>query len=271
MKIAEVSVIIPCYKCSQSIGRAVASVAAQTLPPREVILVDDCSEDETLNVLYGLQAAYPTDWIQVIAGVENCGPGTARNVGWEAARQPYVAFLDADDSWHPQKIEVQYGWMRAHPEVALSGHACRVIKKGKSLKKSDEIVHPSSFESVSKYTLLLSNRFPTPSVMLRRSLPHRFCPGKRQSEDFLLWCQIFLDGHPCYRSAAPLCELHKAHYGSGGLSGDLWAMEKGEWDTYMRLHRSGHIGGMLAASLCVISFIKYLRRLVLDVLRRMSA
>ncbi len=61
--------------------------------------------------------------------------------------------------------------------------------------------------------------------MLRRDLPHRFFAGKRYSEDYLLWCEILLDGYACYLSPLPLAFMFKADYGEAGLSGNLWAME----------------------------------------------
>src|SRR5574340_1082572 len=116
---APVSVVIPCYCCSETIGRALVSIASQTMLPQEVILVEDASPDggETLGKLRHLAGEYGETFIvKVIALKENCGAGSARNRGWEAAGQPYIAFLDADDAWHPKKIELQYSWMCEHPE-----------------------------------------------------------------------------------------------------------------------------------------------------------
>jgi glycosyltransferase involved in cell wall biosynthesis len=261
--LAPVSVVIPCYRCADTIGRAVASIAAQTTRPAEVILVDDWSGDETPDRLHALKHEHPDGWIQVIALPENGGPGTARNAGWEQATQPYIAFLDADDAWHPQKIEIQYGWMSAHPEAALSGHACRQVKGvGDEQVGSRLVPGEVTFRSISPRQLLLSNRFPTRSVMLKRSLPHRFLPGKRHSEDFLLWCEICLDGYPCYRADLPLAALFKAPYGEGGLSGNYWLMEKGEVNTYSRLFSAGRIGGVSYSLLLLVSVAKFGRRLV---------
>lgn len=267
-KIAAVSVIIPCFCCANTIARAVASVATQTLRPAEVILVEDFSCDGTLDALYELQAQYPEGWIKVIPLPENRGPGSARNIGWEMASQPYIAFLDADDSWHPKKIEIQYGWMEAHPQVALTGHACQVIVEGKLVSVDELSIDTWAFTPVSRGQLLLSNRFPTRSVMLRRELPYRFAEGKCHSEDYLLWCEIALDGNPCYRSEAKLAYLYKAEYGEAGLSGNLWAMEKGELDTYRRLRASGRLSWLEVQELYFWSLAKFMRRLSLVWYRR---
>jgi glycosyltransferase involved in cell wall biosynthesis len=259
---ASVSVIIPCYRCSDTIERAVVSIAAQTLLPVEVILVDDCSGDETLDVLKGLQRDYPEGWLKVLPQPVNNGPGSARNAGWEVATQPYIAFLDSDDAWHPQKIEIQYLWMRLHPEVALTGHACRHIK-GSDESNANQIYETSQakFKLVSKARLLVSNQFSTPSVMLRRELSQRFLHGKRYGEDYLLWCEICCSGMTCYLSELPLAYLFKSRYGAGGLSGELRRMEEGEIDAYQCLHAKQYYGFGTFVFVAGLSWMKYFRRL----------
>ncbi len=263
-KQAPVSVIIPCYRCAESVGRAVASVAAQTLVPAEVILVDDGSGDGTVERLQALSAGYQDGWVRVLELPDNCGPGTARNAGWEKATQQYVAFLDADDSWHRRKVELQYLWMEANPFVVLTGHACFLIDDAGSEKLNMRLQRNEvSFRYVSPLQCLVSNRFPTRSVMLKRGLPHRFAHGKRHSEDFLLWCDICLDGYSCCRSEAGLAFMYKAPYGEGGLSKDLWKMQKGQMDTYIRLRRSGRVTWLSLPPLLVWSVMRFARRLII--------
>lgn len=259
---AQVTVVIPCYQCTNTIGRAVTSIAKQTLPPKEVILVDDYSNDETLKELHRLQAAFPDGWIKVITLSQNGGAATARNTGWDAATQPFIAFLDADDAWHPQKIEIQYIWMQKHPEVALTGHAFQYLQ-GIVEAPQDHTYKTAlvKFGLVSKARLLTANQFSTPSVMLRRELGQRFQSGKRYSEDFLLWCEICCSGLLCYRSEQPLAYLFKAAYGAGGLSGNLKEMQQGQIDTYKRLYMKRYYGLDTYILLTCLSWAKYCRRL----------
>src|SRR5688572_15186507 len=102
---APVSVVVPCYRCAATIGDAIASIVDQTARPAEVLLVEDCSGDDTLEALHRIAAAYEPGWIKVIAMPANGGPSRARNTGWQQAEQPYIAFLDADDTWAPRKLE----------------------------------------------------------------------------------------------------------------------------------------------------------------------
>lgn len=85
-----VTVVIPCFCCASTIKRAVDSVAQQTQKPAEVILVDDASGDNTLEVLHKIANQY-SGWVKVIGLINNQGAANARNVGWDAAAQPYIA------------------------------------------------------------------------------------------------------------------------------------------------------------------------------------
>ena len=116
--------------------------------------------------------------------------------------------------------------------------------------------------------MLYSNRLATSTVMVRRDLPLRFCPGKRYAEDYLLWLQILLEGYPGARLQCDLAYFFKAPYGEGGLSAHLGRAEGGELDTYVRLARQGHVSWWLLAVLVPSSVAKFLRRLVLSLVFR---
>lgn len=271
--LAPVSVIIPCYRCAGTIGRAMGSVMAQSALPAEVWLVDDASDDDgcTLAALDELQRLYSDrTTVGLIPLAANGGPSAARNAGWEASTQPYLAFLDADDAWHPRKIEVQYSWMRARPGVVLTGHPYILTKPDSFLPGQPDDRHtlPADWRAlpVNPCRLLLSNRFSTPCVMLRRDLPHRFEPAKKHCEDYLLWLQLVLEGYPAWSLELPLAYIFKAPFGERGLSAELWKMEKGEVDAYWRLYRQGAIGPAAFCGLSLYSFFKFLRRGVIKFL-----
>jgi glycosyltransferase involved in cell wall biosynthesis len=266
MASAPVSVVIPCYRCAATIGRAVASVAAQTLRPAEVILVDDGSGDGTLAALEKLAAAHAPGWIRVVALPQNRGAADARNAGWAAATREYLAFLDADDAWHPRKIELQYDFMTRNPGVALCAHRHEILD---SQDIPDRPVGPASAEPVSRMSLLLSNNFFAPTMMmLKRGLPQRFLSGRRHVDDHLLWLQIVCAGHPFVRLPAKLAYTYKQPFGESGLSGQLWVMERSELANYWILRREGSIGFPAALALSAWSLAKFLRRALLVGLRR---
>lgn len=265
---AAVSVVIPCFRCTKTICRAVDSIAEQTLRPSEVILVDDCSGDDTLAELYKIQYRHPEGWIKIIASEKNSGPGTARNIGWEAATKPYIAFLDADDSWHPQKIEVQYGWMDCNPDVTLSGHAVSQTDSSIHHKKAS-LLTKEEFIPVKCKNLLMSNYFATSTVMVLSDINQRFIDGNRYCEDYQLWLNICFSGLKCHYLKTPVMAYQfKAAYGQGGLSSALWKMEKGELAAYRDLYQKNHIGMLTLSLITAWSLLKYTKRLITSSLSR---
>ncbi|MES1981385.1 MAG: glycosyltransferase family 2 protein [Pseudomonadota bacterium] len=264
---AAVSVVIPCYRCTATIARAVQSVADQTLPPQELLLVEDCSDDagQTLEMLYHVQRDYGhTLDIRILALGENRGPGGARNAGWDAAGGNYLAFLDADDEWHPQKLSVQYGYMQQHPDIAVTGHQYFVMRDSEPRQPAEKLPHTR----ISPASLLFRNSFPTSSVMLKREIGLRFAPGKRFAEDLYLWQQIAYAGFLIVRIEAPLVYYYKALYGADGLSARLWDMERGELENLSTLYRDRTIGRTLSIAASLFSLVKYCKRVVFTRLLR---
>lgn len=259
---ALVSVVIPCYRCARTIERAIASVAAQTLRPAEVILVDDASGDETRDVLRRLSQQFDPGWIKLIFLDHNAGAGSARNAGWAAASQPLIAFLDADDAWHFRKIEIQYGYMMAMPDVALCGHGFRLLKQGVLPYWN---VGQGDAQTIGKWAMLLSNRFVTPSAMIRRDIGHRFIERQRYMEDHMLWLRVVCSGKRVVKLPTALAAIYKDPFGVTGLSSRVWLMERSDLGNYRRLCRDGCISRPQLAVLVAYSLLKFMRRLVIYV------
>ncbi len=262
--VAPVSVVIPVYNSAATLERALSSVACQSMLPLEVIIVDDASSDDSVETAKRLAGDLPSLAIRVIALERNRGPASARNRGWEEAAGSYIAFLDADDAWHPDKICLQYRWMRKNPQCVVSGHRCREIKDVDDFAPVSE---PLRAERLSPWQFLLANRFSTPSVMLKRELLYRFSEGKHFAEDYLLWLQISLDGLPVYRLRHPLAAVFKSVYGEDGLSGHLWEMEKGELAALLQLRRETRLSLMMWGVFSLISLLKYGKRVAARRLR----
>lgn len=263
-----VSVIIPCYRCGNTIQRAINSLARQTATPAEIIVIDDSSDDGTLEQLQNLSGFYPEGWIKISSLSLNSGPGVARNSGMKQATQPYIAFLDADDAWHPQKAKIQYEWMRAHPEIMLTGHpsvrySTLAETKKFSMNCREKIILPSR--------LLLSNVFSPRSIMFRRELPIFFDSQKRYMEDHWWLMQVAYSGYSIVELEIPLSFTYKADYGEGGLSKKLWQMERSELDNYWQLGCAGKLSKLLVFLLWIYSLLKYAKRVLVSQWRRCSS
>ena len=129
-----VSVIIPTYNCGKYIRESINSALFQTYTKLEVVVVDDGSTDDTEAVLeiYGQRIKYFRK--------ENGGPASARNFGIKNASGEFIAFLDADDMWLPNKLALQIAYLQEHPEIgavfSIQDDGCKDIDKySKSTRK----------------------------------------------------------------------------------------------------------------------------------------
>ena len=257
-----VAAIIPTFRSEKVITRALNSVLNQTCPPDEVIIVDDASDDQTVAVIREFIVNYPQ--IRLIVNSKNQGPGQSRNTAWRSATTEFIAFLDADDTWHPSKLEIQLEWFKQNPREAICGTQHRIFDQ-------PEIADVA--EPVSNFTLkdlLHRNRFTTPSAMLRREISIKFDPKLRLSEDYLLWMEIAAKYGHISRINKPLTILHKPIFGAAGLSSQIFPMFLGEVKTLDRLRKKKYISLLIFLRSTVWSSLKLLRRLPTSILRNIN-
>jgi glycosyltransferase involved in cell wall biosynthesis len=143
--IVDVSVVIPIYNGSRFIQHALASVAGQTHLPREVIVVDDGSQDGGAALIEGLSLPFP---MRVITQ-QNAGQSAARNRGARLASQPYVAFLDQDDAWFPQHLAILLDGVRSSASIGwVYGDFDEIDQAGRTVTKrflrEHGVPHPKS-------------------------------------------------------------------------------------------------------------------------------
>jgi hypothetical protein len=189
-----VSIIIPAYNASGLLEAAIASIAAQTLREIEVILVDDASSDDTAAQARTLLARHGLAH-EVIRLAANAGPAAARNRGVAAARGTYVAFLDADDEWLPDKLRLQVALMEANPKVTLCG--CQADWVDGSGTVIGPLYQDLPALLPDGWKLLLWNCYvATPCAMARRRDlgTEPFDPRLRIGEDRDLWIKLASNG-----------------------------------------------------------------------------
>jgi glycosyltransferase involved in cell wall biosynthesis len=237
-----ISVIIPCYCCSEVLPRAVDSVLKQSLLPCEIILIDDASPDQgktrkCIEDMLAQPIAHQGIEIRAIFLEINLGPGGARNAGWDIARGELIAFLDADDSWAPDKLSIQSKWMLFHPDFGMSFHdTCHIA----DLKLYDPNA-PIRYREIKRAELLIKNMIPTRSVMLLNRAEFRFHSNMRYAEDYRLWLDIKSAGVRVSRLLINLAFTYKSEYGEGGLSANLYEMHAGVLRCYSELWREKKI------------------------------
>jgi len=121
---ADYSVVIPAYNAAATIGETIASIMAQTVPAREIVVVDDGSTDETVSVVSRIEGPI------TVLRQANKGPGAATTAGVRHVSTPLVATLDADDLWLPAKIARQMAALEADPGLAGAFTLARVFADG---------------------------------------------------------------------------------------------------------------------------------------------
>lgn len=263
-----ISVVIPCYNSNMTIVRALDSVLSQSLHPNEVVLVDDCGQENLKEYIDSIKDKYNHYFdVKVIISEKNGGAGSARNIGWDNSIGDLIAFLDSDDSWLPEKLEKQIRYFENDKDLEILGANHFVELEDGTLKK-EKLVN-SSLESVclSNFKYLIKNRFATSTVVLKRNLNFRFEDGKRYSEDFLLWSQIVLSGSKSLIMTDYVCIYHKPMFGSSGLSSHLSKMIKGELNTYKSLFNQGYYSVFFLIGILIFSYLKYIRRVFISSLR----
>jgi len=187
-------VVIPAYNVGKFIARTLDSVLAQTRPADEIIVVDDGSTDETGEVVarYGQKIRYIRQ--------ENAGASTARNTGIKAAQNEWIAFLDGDDEWLPEKLQLQIELLQRNPQLFwTTGNFYRCL--------CDEDRRGTDITAARATRLMagqdyLENYFPaymiglggwTGTMIIKRDALHKvglFRPQQKRANDLDMWWRI---------------------------------------------------------------------------------
>jgi glycosyltransferase involved in cell wall biosynthesis len=181
----EVSVIIPTFNRADKLPRAISSVLSQTFNDFEIIVVDDGSVDDTPLSLSQFQGD-----IRYIRHPKNMGVSAARNSGIKASQAPLIAFLDSDDYWMPEKLDVQTQFFRENTKEVICQTEEIWIRKGVRVNPGKKHLKPSG--DIFKQSLKLCLVSPS-AVMLKRSLLDRvglFDQEFPVCEDYDLWLRV---------------------------------------------------------------------------------
>jgi len=213
---ADVSVIIPAYRAAATIRRALASVAGQTVKPLEVIVVDDGSDDATVEATEACASLMGGIALKVFSQ-PNRGAGAARNRALGEARGTYVAFLDADDEWLAAKLERSMAHL-VGTENVLVAHDGWIVSDGEeTLNACARRFHESADPFVQLYR---KGYIDTCSVVARRDAVEAvggFDETLRNAQDFDLWLALLAKpGTPFVVFDEPLVRYYA---GDGGIMG----------------------------------------------------
>jgi glycosyltransferase involved in cell wall biosynthesis len=179
-----ISVVIPSYNCGRFLNEAIESALAQTLPPTEIVVIDDGSTDDTRDRVdrYAGQVRYIHQ--------ENQGVSAARNTGIRHAACDLVAFLDADDVWHPRKLEIQVPVLEGEPELGFVG------AREYDWPADNHPTLPDRMPVIQRIPwrdLVVKNYFATSALLVRREVLERAGPFDvtlQGPEDYDMWLRM---------------------------------------------------------------------------------
>ncbi|PID90774.1 MAG: glycosyl transferase [Bacteroidetes bacterium] len=179
-----VSVIMPCYNAERFIAQAIESVVAQTYQEWELLVSDDCSTDGSVPLVKSYAAA--DGRIRLVKASTNGGAAMARNAAIRVAKGRFLAFLDSDDLWHPEKLERQIAFMLGHQHAFTYTSYAIVDEQGERCGTS---VQPPPSLSYSEY--LRNTAIGCLTVVVdRNQLGDVTMQSQPMHEDFATWLQL---------------------------------------------------------------------------------
>jgi glycosyltransferase involved in cell wall biosynthesis len=262
-----ISIVIPYYNREHTLLRALNSVKDQTEQNFEIIAVDDGSIDGSFALVEKYQEEHP--WLRILnVHQHNSGPSVARNKGVGYAKGKYIAFLDSDDSWRLDKLQIQGDYMEAHPHILMTGTNYAVVRDHAQGKPAHS--QAANYVAADYEKMLFKVFFCMPTVMVQRQVFTEshiwFREGKNQAEDLLFFLQV-IRRHPGGRLKETLTYIHKEMYGKEGLTANLRGMLKNDLDNIHILRhekdsQGKHLNLGLAWVLMCYTLLKHLKRII---------
>lgn len=219
----EITVITPLYNGADQIPACLASVAAQSFDDYEHLVIDNRSLDAGPELVARLAAG--DSRIRLLECRHKQGAAAARNVGIEAAKGKYIAFLDADDRFYPEKLSKHHRAMGQN-SYGLGWTSYQLVRKGRPLRVQPALVTASVEDLLLKKAVIGCS-----TVMLRRDVLAglRFDESLPLHEDFVMWVQL---AKTCAKMDVPIGGLDKVlteYTVGGGISANKFRAAAGQW------------------------------------------
>lgn len=226
-----VSVVMPVHDSAATLGASIRSVLAQTHTDLELLVTDDASSDNSMDLL--MQFARQDERVLPQAAPKRGGAGRARNLAIERARGDYVAFLDSDDMWLPKKLERQLAFAATagapltftsyyKVDAEYDGEATDFIPNGRVIRAREHVDYRA---------MLIQDYIGALTAMYDRTvLGRRLMPEMPKRQDYALWLSIMRDGTTARGLPEPLAVYRSGRAGS--LSSNKLALVPYNWSLY---------------------------------------
>jgi glycosyltransferase involved in cell wall biosynthesis len=254
-----ISAIITCYNSEKTIKVCLESILTQTETVNEVIVVDDGSTDESVNIIRDFFKNSSKQIKFILSEQKNQGPSAARNNGVLLATSSHIAFLDSDDQWFSDHIRISKEFLDNNSEYKITATKYLAI--------------PNNFSGeVSFKKLLIRNYLSTPCVVLDRDCfwaNGGFNEKMKYSEDYYLWLSIVFKNRFYKLDYVGAKNIDfKRPFGDKGLSSNLLQMHYGVLKCYDNLYFNKMIDFKTYSKIKAIEKVKHLRRLILTYLHK---
>lgn len=228
-----VTVVMPAYNSEGFIEMSIQSVIAQTLTDWEIEIVDDCSTDDTYEVVRPYLKQYPS--IHYTCLDTNGGPGVARTEAIRRANGKYIAFLDSDDLWLPEKLEKQIAFMEKTGAVFSCTAYEQIDEEGNSLHKILEPPEETDYNKMIRLSCPIGNL----TVMYNQEALGKYeVPLIRKRNDFALWLRIVKDAGYCAGMPEVLARYRVR---SGSTSRNKLGLVRYQWQLYHDIEGLGFL------------------------------
>jgi len=245
----KISIVTASYNSSHFISDTIKSVLSQTYTNWEMLIVDDCSTDNSIEVIK--EYCNIDSRIKLFSLEKNSGAAVSRNKGIEASMGSYIAFLDSDDLWFPDKLEKQLSFMISNNYSFTYTYYQKMKENGKKL---DEIVKPP--RNVTYKTLLRKNYIGCLTVMYSvDSLGKVYMPLIRKRQDYATWLKILRNG-----AIAHCLKENLAYYRlrENSISTNKLEMIKYNWILYRKVEKLSLLRSLI--SLSSVIFLKIINK-----------
>lgn len=218
-----ISIIMAAYNAEQTIEQAIYSVLSQTYPDFELLVVNDCSSDRTVELVKSIAAK--DSRVRLVSNVKNSGVSYTRKHGLEEAKGSWIAILDSDDAWTPEKLEKQIALQKKMNADLLFTGSAFMDADGQLI---NGYLHAP--KEVNYRQLLKQNVLSNSSALVRKGLyAKHYAIGDGMHEDFAIWLSILKEGKKAYGVDEPLLIYRIA---KSSKSGNKVKAAKMNWNTY---------------------------------------
>lgn len=224
-----VSIVTPVYNASRFIEQTILSVMNQTYQQWEYWLINDCSSDHSCEIIQ--KYAEIDSRIHLVNLEKNSGAAVARNKGLSLAQGSYVAFIDSDDIWHPDKLQLQISFMQEQDHAFTYTNLALISEEGELIKEQMDLPLKFTYHELLKNTAIACS-----SVVIDIDRIGKFqMPLVRKGQDTATWLKLMREKHLAAYGLPHVLNYYRQV--SNSISSNKIQALKRTWNTYYRLEK----------------------------------